>query len=305
MQAKFHGVIPAIATPFNKDETLDEACLSRLIDDYISIGVHGISVAGSQGEFFALDYDEHVRLLEVAARAVDGRVPIYAGTGAITTRQAIKLTQVAQALDIDVALVITPYFIQPSQDELVTHYTTIAQATELPVLLYNNPPRTGTNVAVETLKRCMEAPNILGVKDSSGDVTQMVDYMLATDRRALVFSGRDTIFQSLMMHGGNGTISPAANVFPKLVIAQYDAIVAGNWSEACRINDILGPLRAAWALGSFPVVIKEAMRLVGRDAGLARAPISRLPPAKLATLKEICARISMEEARCGEVVTST
>src|SRR5690606_4746259 len=122
--------------------------------------------------------------------------------------------------------------------------------------------------------------NIVGIKDSSGDLTQAVEYMLNTDRKALVFSGRDTIFQSLMMHGGHGTISPAANVFPKLVVAQYNAIQQNNWQEATRINDVLAPLRAAWAFGSFPVVIKEAMRLVGRDAGLARSPILGLPPAK-------------------------
>jgi 4-hydroxy-tetrahydrodipicolinate synthase len=294
---KFHGVIPAVATPFGKDEKFDEGRLRELIDDYIALGVHGISVAGSQGEFFALEYDEHVHLLEAAVKAIDGRVPLYAGTGAPTTRQSIKLTQVAQSLNVDVALLITPFFIQPTQDELVAHYTEVAQSTRLPLMLYNNPPRTSVNVLPETLKRCMEQPNIIGMKDSSGDITQTVEYMLVTDRRAMVFSGRDTIFQSLMMHGGHGTISPAANAFPKLVIAQYNAIRAGDWKEATRINDVLAPLRAAWAFGSFPVVIKEAMRMVGRDAGLARKPISGLPPAKLERLKAICDRISAEEAK--------
>jgi len=295
--AGFVGVIPAVATPFTADEKFDESRLKELIEDYIANGVHGISVAGSQGEFFSLDYDEHVRLLEVTAEVVNRRVPIYAGTGAITTIGAKKLTQAAESIGVDLALVITPFFAQPSQEELVEHYKAVAAATKLPVMLYNNPPRTSVNVLPSTLMRCMELDNIVGVKDSSGDLTQAVEYMLTTNRRALVFSGRDTIFQSLMMHGGHGTISPAANVFPKLVVAQYSAIKDGNWKEATRINDILAPLRAAWAFGSFPVVIKEAMRLVGRDAGLARKPILGLPPEKLENLKGICERISAEEAR--------
>ncbi|WP_397476086.1 4-hydroxy-tetrahydrodipicolinate synthase [Pusillimonas sp.] len=295
--ASFVGVVPAVATPFTADEKFDEGRLKSLIEDYISNGVHGVSVAGSQGEFFSLEYDEHVRLLEVTAEAVNGRVPIYAGTGAITTSGAKKLTQAAESIGVDLALVITPFFAQPTQDELVEHYKAVASATKLPVMLYNNPPRTSVNVLPQTLKRCMELDNIVGMKDSSGDLTQAIEYMLVTDRKALVFSGRDTIFQSLMMHGGHGTISPAANAFPKLVVAQYNAIQQNNWEEATRINDILAPLRAAWAFGSFPVVIKEAMRLVGRDAGLARRPIMGLPPAKLEALKAICERISAEEAR--------
>lgn len=293
---KFRGVVPAVATPLNADESIDESRLTSLIDDYIACGVHGISVAGSQGEFFSLEFDEHVRLLEVAIDAVAGRVPAYAGTGAVTTRKSIRLTQAAQSMNVDLALLITPYFMQPTQDELVVHYTDVARATTLPVMLYNNPPRTSVNVLPETLKRCMEVPNVIGMKDSSGDVTQAIEYLTVTDRRAIVFSGRETIFQSLMMHGGHGAISPAANAFPKLVLAQFAAIASGDFTAAGRINDVLAPLRAAWASGSFPIVIKEAMRLVGRDAGLARKPISGLPSAKLQALKTICAKISAEEA---------
>ena len=221
---KFHGVIPAMATPFNADQRIDEGRVVELIEWYIGKGLHGISVAGSQGEFFSLDYDEHVRLLEITAKAVNGRVPIYAGTGAVTTRGSIKLTQAAEAIGVDLALVITPYFAQPSQDELVTHYTTIAKATKLPVMLYNNPPRTSVNVLPPTLVRCVkEAPNICGIKDSNGDLTQAVEYLLLTDRKSLLFSGRDTVFLSMLVHGGTGTISPAANVFPKLVLRLYDS----------------------------------------------------------------------------------
>src|SRR5262245_59826114 len=263
---KFHGVVPAMATPFTDDERLDEARVRELIEWYLGCGVHGISIAGSQGEFFSLEEAEHIRLIELTTGVVNGRVPIYAGCGGTTTRKSIRLTQAAESIGVDLALIITPYFVQPTQEELVAHYTAIAKATRLPVMLYNNPPRTSVNVLPPTLARCMQAAeNIVGIKDSSGDVTQSVEYLLLTDGRALLFSGRDTVALSLFVHGAHGTISPAANVFPNLMVRLYDAFRAGDIAEARRISDAFAPLRAAWAWGSFPVVIKEAMTLVGRS----------------------------------------
>jgi len=291
--SKFHGVVPAMATPFTADHRLDEARVGELIESYIRAGVHGISVAGSQGEFFALDTDEHIRLLELSMRAIDGRVPLYAGTGGATTRQAIALTQAAEAMGADLALVITPYFVQPSQEELAAHYIAVANATKLPVMLYNNPPRTSVNVLPATLARCMRAAdNIVGMKDSGGDLTQSIEYLLTAPRPALLFSGRDTIALSMMFHGAQGTISPAANVFPELMVRMYDALRAGNHDEALRLSNVFAPLRAAWAWGSFPVVIKEAMTLAGRSAGPTRPPVAALPEKVRADLAAVVSRIS-------------
>lgn len=291
--SKFHGVVPAMATPFTADHRLDEARVGELIESYIRAGVHGISVAGSQGEFFALDTDEHIRLLELSMRAIDGRVPLYAGTGGATTRQAIALTQAAEAMGADLALVITPYFVQPSQEELAAHYIAVANATKLPVMLYNNPPRTSVNVLPATLARCMRAAdNIVGVKDSGGDLTQSIEYLLTAPRPALLFSGRDTIALSMMFHGAQGTISPAANVFPELMVRMYDALRAGDHDEALRLSNVFAPLRAAWAWGSFPVVIKEAMTLAGRSAGPTRPPVAALPEKVRADLAAVVSRIS-------------
>lgn len=291
--SKFHGVVPAMATPFTADHRLDETRVGELIESYIRAGVHGISVAGSQGEFFALDTAEHIRLLELSMRAIDGRVPLYAGTGGATTRDAIALTQAAEAMGADLALVITPYFVQPSQDELVAHYTAVAKATKLPVMLYNNPPRTSVNVLPATLARCMRAAdNIVGMKDSGGDLTQSIEYLLTAPRPALLFSGRDTIALSMMFHGAQGTISPAANVFPELMVRMYDALRAGKHDEALRLSNVFAPLRAAWAWGSFPVVIKEAMALAGRSAGPTRPPIAALPEKVRADLAAVVTRIA-------------
>lgn len=292
---RFFGVVPAMATPFDGRQELDEGRVRDLCEWYVGAGVHGLSVAGSQGEFFSLAADERLRLIEVALRAVDGRVPVYAGTGALTTRESIRLTQAAEAMGADLALVITPYFVQPSQDELVEHFRAIAASTTLPVMLYNNPPRTSVNLLPRTLARCMASDNIVGVKDSSGDLTQSIEYLLGAPRPALLFAGRDTIALAMMMHGAHGTISPAANVFPRLMVRMVDAQRAGNLAEAMRISNVFAPLRAAWALGSFPVVIKEAMAMAGQDAGPPRAPISPLPPAARQTLREVVDRILAED----------
>jgi 4-hydroxy-tetrahydrodipicolinate synthase len=294
---RFSGVVPAMATPFRDDYRLDEARVRELIEWYLDCGVHGISVAGSQGEFFALDDEERLALVRIAVETVRGRVPLYAGTGGVTTRDAIRFTRAAEEMGADVALVITPYFAQPSQDELVTHYQAVARSTRLPVMLYNNPPRTSVNVLPGTLARCMEVPNVVGIKDSSGDLTQSIEYLLQAPRPALLFSGRDTVALAMMMHGAQGTISPAANVFPRLMVRLYDAFRAGDFAGARRISDIFAPLRAAWALGSFPVVIKEAMALAGHAAGPARPPIQPLPAAKRASLQQVVERIDAEAAR--------
>lgn len=294
---RFHGVIPAMATPFTADGELDEPRVGELVAWYLESGVHGLSVAGSQGEFFSMNETERRRLLELTLAAVGGRVPVYAGTGGVTTRDAIAATQAAAAAGADLALVITPYFIQPSQDELVEHYTRIARATSLPVMLYNNPPRTSVNVLPTTLARCMAAPNVVGMKDSSGDLTQSIEYLLKAPRPALLFSGRDTIALAMMLHGAQGAISPAANVFPRLMVRMYDAARAGDFAAARHISDVFAPLRAAWAMGSFPVVIKEAMALAGHGAGPARSPILPLAPASRDALRVIIERIAATSAQ--------
>ena len=290
--ARLRGVIPAVATPFDDNQDVDESTLRDWIDWYIDSGVHGISVGGSQGEFFSMSTAERLRVIEVTMDAVNGRVPVYAGTGAVSTRESIAITAAAADMGVDVAMLITPYFIQPRADELVDHFSAIARSTSLPVLVYNNPPRTSVNVTPEVFSRCFDVDNVIGIKDSSGDMTQIIEYLRLTDRKALVYSGRDTLILDIVLHGGAGAISPAANVFPSLVVRLYDAVVAGDLDKARKIGDVLAPLRMAWAWASFPVVIKEAMALVGRGNGMARAPIARLAESRRADLRSVIERIS-------------
>ena len=214
-------------------------------------------------------------------------------------------TRAAESIGVDLGLIITPFFVQPNQDELFEHYTAVAKATRLPIMLYNNPPRTSVNVLPPTLARCMNAvDNIVGIKDSSGDVTQSIEYRLLTNGRSLLFSGRDTVALSLLLHGGDGTISPAANVFPGLMVRLYDAFRAGNLVEARRLSDIFAPLRAAWAWASFPVVIKEAMTLAGHSAGPTRRPVMPLPDNKRADLKVVVDKIMLEERQEHRIANS-
>lgn len=302
MTDRFHGAIPAMVTPFDSDFQLDEDRIRELIEGYLAAGVHGISVAGSQGEFFMLKNEERLRLIEIAVATVNKRVPVYAGTGAVTTSETIELTNAAESLGADIALLITPYFAQPNDEELFEHYGAVSAATKLPLLLYNNPPRTSVNISVPLFARCATLDNIAGIKDSSGDLTQFAEYMRTTGGNKLGFSGRDTLTLTMMMHGCDGAISPAANVFPELVVKQYESAREGNWGAAREVHDILAPLRVAWALGSFPVVIKEAMSIVGRDAGPTRPPIAGLRPAARAQLTDVLDGI---RAKIEEGIAST
>lgn len=293
---RFHGMSPALATPFNANQELDLERLEALIETYLSCGVHGISVAGSQGEFFSLDEAEHIALLERCVKVVDGRVPIVAGCARSNLQETRRVLSAAKTIGIDMAMLITPYFAQPNQSELVDHFTALARETELPVLLYNNPPRTSVNIAPQTLVAIMDvAPNVVGIKDSAGDMTQSIEYLVTTGRRGMLFSGRDTLTLSMLTNGGHGAVSPACNVFPRLLVRLYDKAVAGNLDEARRISDLLAPLRAAWVLGSFPVVIKEAMAMVGRSAGPARDPIKPLGEEARAKLQAVVDAILPEE----------
>lgn len=295
MIEKYHGVIPAVATPFNKNFDVDEAALRALLEWYIASGVHGLSVGGSQGEFFTMDAAERRRITEITVDVNNGRVPLYVGTGAVTTRDSIAITKEAEEIGIDMAMLITPYFIQPNGEELIEHFTDIADNTNLPVLIYNNPPRTSVNVSATVFQSCFAVDNIVGVKDSSGDMTQIIEYLRLSDRKALIYSGRDTLITDIIMQGGAGAISPAANVFPKLVIRWYDAVKAGKLDVATQIGDVLAPMRMAWEWASFPVVIKEAMALVGHGNGLARPPINGLTPERRTQLQAIVDSIQVFE----------
>ncbi|MBN2390049.1 MAG: 4-hydroxy-tetrahydrodipicolinate synthase [Anaerolineae bacterium] len=285
---RIHGIIPAMVTPFHDDESLNEDALRQLVNHLIAGGVHGLFPTGSQGEFYALTPDEKQHVWEIVVDEAAGRTPVYAGTGAITTREVIALNKRAECAGIQAVSVLTPMFINPTQGELYRHYVAIADATTLPVLLYNNPGRTGVHLSADLVGRLAELPNIAGVKDSSGDLSLTLEYLRQTDRnRFAVLMGRDTLIYAGLLHGAVGAIAATANVAPALVVAIYEAFIAGDLDRALAAQNALAPLRQAFALGTFPGVVKYALALLGIPAGPARGPVGTLSPENYEKLRQI------------------
>jgi len=297
-----HGIIPAMVTPL-RDEQVNEEALRRVVDYLVGGGVHGIFVTGSQGEFYALEPDERRRVWEVTLEQVAGRTPVYAGTGAVSTREAVRLAIMAEKAGVAAVSVITPYFITPSQTELYRHYRAVAEATSLPLLLYGNRDRTGVPLNVETVAQLAELPSVAGIKDSSGDMTLLAEYVRCCPKRFAVLAGRDTLIYGALCYGAAGAIAATANVAPRLVVRIYERFAAGDMQGAALAQRDLAPLRLAFGLGSFPVVIKEALDMMGFEAGPARAPVGPLSEAQRAELRRVLADMGMLDEKARGAIT--
>jgi len=287
MHFRPYGIIPAMVTPLNGDESLDELALRRLVNYLIAGGVHGLFAVGSQGEAYALTTEEKRRVLETVVDEVHGRVPVYAGTGAVTTSETIALTRMAEGVGVDAVSVITPYFISPSQEELYEHYVAVAACTHLPVILYPNPARTHVNLSPDLVARLSRIDNIVGIKDSTGDLTLTTEYIRRTEPGFSVLMGRDTLIYAALASGASGSIAATANVAPSLVVEIYEAFSAGDVERARQAQFRLAPLRLAFEMGTFPVVIKEALALIGVCSARAKAPVGPLPEARRQELRRI------------------
>ena len=215
-------------------------------------------------------------------------MPVYAGTGAITTREVIALNKLAERAGADAVSIITPFFVSPSQEELYRHYVAIAETTRLPVLLYNNPGRTGgLSLSADLVAQLAEHPDIAGIKDSSGDLSLTAEYVRRTGDDFTVLLGRDTLIYAGLLHGAKGAISATANVAPALAVEIYQAFIEGDLKRALEAQCRLAPLRDAFGLGTFPVVVKEALELVGIGAGPARSPVGPISEEKREKLKVV------------------
>lgn len=281
------GIIPAMVTPFDAHEQLNETALRKLVNHLIGGGVHGLFPTGSQGEFYALNDSEKQRVWEIVVDETQGRVPVYAGTGAITTQGVIRLNKLAESAAVNAVSVLTPFFITPTDDELARHYTSIADATTLPIILYNNPGRTAVNLSANLVSRLAKHPNIVGIKDSSGDLSLTLAYLQQTNDDFSVLLGRDTLIYGGLLHGAKGSITATANVAPDLVVEIYEAFIAGDLPRSLAAQHRLAPLRYAFSLGTFPIVVKKALDLIGIDAGPARGPVGELTEDNLARLKDV------------------
>lgn len=288
MPLDLKGVITPVVTVFREDESIDEAGFRAVIEHLIGHGVYGIFVAGGQGEGYALSPDEKRRLLDIALETVHGRVPVLMGTGAPTTRAAIDLTRMAKSAGADAATIITPFYIGPNQGELHRHYCDILDAVDIPVLIYNNPWRTHLNILPDTVARiCEHSPNLIGIKDSSGDLGMSLGYKRLCPDYFRVFMGRDQIIYPALCAGVDGAVAATSNAAIDIVLGIYKEFVAGNLKKSMAYQEALVPLREFFSQGTFPVTVKEAMMLQGLPAGPCRRPVGPISDEKRAKLKEI------------------
>lgn len=289
------GIIPAMVTPLNADESVNYDALEAHIDFLIKQGVHGIFVIGTTGEFYALSYDEKRKIIQSAIKATNGRVPVYAGTGGITTKECIELTQMAEKEGVDAVSILTPMFISPSQEDLYIHYKKIAENTALPVILYNNVPRTGVNISVKTCERLALVDNIVGIKDSSGNFDLTSEYIRVTrDNPSFhVLQGRDTHILAGLLYGATGAIAATSNVAPSLVVSIYENFIKGDMKAALEAQFKLAPLRMAFTLGTFPMVIKSALQMIGINAGPCKSPIRDLTKDEKEQLKQVLVQMNL------------
>lgn len=283
-----HGVIPPIVTPVDADECVEELGLRRVIDHVIAGGVHGILVLGSNGEFFGLNHEQQQRAITITIDHVKGRVPVYIGIGAISTRECIKLARMAEEKEAQAITILPPMFLRPNEDELYEHFRAVAESTSLPVLLYNNPDRVGTNISANLIERLADIPNIVGVKDSSGDLTLTAEYIRRTrDRGFKVMAGRDVMILGSLVYGAVGCVASTANIVPALVVKIYEKYREGDLKGALEAQYELAPLRMAFNLGSFPVATKDAANLIGLGVGNPIKPNISCSEADVMKIKDI------------------
>lgn len=285
------GILPAMITPMTKDYKVNIPALRKLINYMIDGGVHGIFAIGTTGEFYALSKDEYREVLEVTVDEVKGRVPVYAGCNGLGTRESIELTKIASEVGgIDAISVLTPYFISLSQNEVYNHFKTIAENTDMNIILYDNAPKTHITIKPATVAKLADIPNIVGMKDSTGDLTNTADIIGRTTRAGKdfhVMMGRDSLIHAALCYGATGAVAAAANVAPKLCSDIYNKYMAGDIKGSLEDQYNLVPLRVAFSLGSFPTVIKEALELVGIEAGPCAMPVGVMTDEEKEQLKKI------------------
>ncbi|HVR62113.1 MAG TPA: 4-hydroxy-tetrahydrodipicolinate synthase [Polyangia bacterium] len=273
----FTGAITAIVTPFRGD-AVDEEALRKLCDDQIAGGIDGIVPVGTTGESPTLTFDEHIRVIKVVVDAVRKRVPVIAGTGSNSTREAIELSQAAQKVGADGLLLVTPYYNKPGQDHLYRHFKAVIDAVPLPSVVYNVPGRTGCDLLPDTLARLCELPAVVGVKEATGSTLRASQILARVGDRLAVLSGDDATALSLYAVGAKGCISVVSNVAPREMSAMWDAVVAGDWKKARELHYRLLPLGEDLFIEANPVPVKAALAMMGRIADELRPPLYPLAP---------------------------
>ncbi|MBI6704085.1 4-hydroxy-tetrahydrodipicolinate synthase [Pseudomonas viridiflava] len=286
---QFRGIIPALVTPFTDDQQLDEQALRNLIENLLNAGVHGLFVLGTNGEFFTLSESEKLRIARITVEAAAGRVPVVVGTGAFATHEVIEMNKKMIDVGAHALSIITPYFNAISQSELIRHYTTIADASELPLMMYNIPAKTGISIGINAVATLSQHPKIKGIKDSAGNFDALVQMMKYRSDDFAVFAGTDSLIYWNLLAGGDGAVAATANAVPDLVMSIWNHFQSGNHDAARAAQEALRPLRDAFALGTMPVVLKTATQLLNVPVGPCRSPVQPLDAAALEKLQGLLA----------------
>ena len=282
----FQGSIVAIVTPF-VNGAVDEERLRELVEFQIENGTDAIVPCGTTGESSTLDYIEHDRVIKIVVEQVNKRVPVIAGTGSNSTREAIEITGHAKELGADGALLVTPYYNKPSQEGLYLHYKAVADAVALPQVLYNVPGRTAVNLLPETVARLAVHPNIVAIKEATGSLQQASEVLALCGENITVLSGDDFITLPMMACGAKGVISVTANIMPKEIAGLVDAFNAGNMEEAKRLHLYLLKISNAMFIETNPVPVKTGVALMGKCRDEVRLPLAPLAEANRAKLAAI------------------
>ncbi|NEV63813.1 4-hydroxy-tetrahydrodipicolinate synthase [Thiorhodococcus minor] len=272
----FRGSIVALVTPMHADGEVDDASLKRLVDFHVAEGTTAIVSVGTTGESATLDEDEHCAVIRRTVELAAGRIPIIAGTGANSTREAIVLTRCAQEAGADAALLVTPYYNKPTQEGLYLHHKAIAEAVDIPQILYNVPGRTACDMQPETVSRLAEVRNIIGVKEATGDLTRVRAIRERCGPDFAIYSGDDATACELMLLGGDGVISVTSNLAPRLMREMCEAALRGDRQQALAINAKLDPLHRDLFVQSNPIPVKWAVAELGLCAHGIRLPLTWL-----------------------------
>jgi len=281
----FQGSMVAIVTPF-KGGKVDVKSLEKLIDWHIKEGTDAIIPCGTTGEASTLDYEEHYKVIEITVKAVSGRVPVIAGTGANSTDEAIEITQRAKKLGADGALLVTPYYNKPTQEGLYLHYKKIAESVKgFPLVLYNVPGRTAVNMLPSTVARLSEIKNIVGLKEATGDMKQASEIIRLIGDRINIYSGDDFTTLALYALGGKGSISVTANITPRDSASMWDAWVEGDIGKARRLHYKMEPLNSAMFLETNPIPVKTALAMMGKIKEEFRLPLCPMSQANKEKLR--------------------
>ena len=288
----FKGSMIPIVTPF-KDGKIDEDGFQNLIEFHIKSGTDAIVPCGTTGESATLTHKEHEQLVDISIKTANNRVPVIAGTGSNSTDEAIKLTTYAQKAGADGALLITPYYNKPTQEGLYQHYKDIAVKTDIPLILYNVPSRTGVNMLPETVAKLSEIPSIVGIKEASGSLRQICEIIYLCGEKCSVFSGDDFTNYPILAMGGRGVISVTANIVPDKIAAMWDAFESGDHTKAREIHYQLLSLNNAMFLETNPIPVKTALGLMGKISPEMRLPLSPMSQNNLEKLKKVMAKYKL------------